>query len=60
MLEVMKNLNKLNHRVEGLKVPYDTFHIPEITEFLDIRVDYFLWLSDRNVIFDLFYCKFFI
>lgn len=49
MLEVLKNLNKLNHRVEGLKVPYDTFHMPEITDYLDIRVDYFLWLSDKTV-----------
>jgi hypothetical protein len=49
MLDTLTYLNKLNHNVEGLKVPYDTFHISELEDYLDIRVDYFMWLTDSNV-----------
>jgi E3 ubiquitin-protein ligase HERC4 len=48
MLDTLTYLNKLNHNVEGLKVPYDTFHISELEDYLDIRVDYFMWLTDSN------------
>ncbi|KAJ8938616.1 hypothetical protein NQ314_011425 [Rhamnusium bicolor] len=46
MLDLLTFLNKLNHNVDGLKVPYDTFHIVELSDFMDVRVDYVLWLSD--------------
>ncbi|XP_049820942.1 probable E3 ubiquitin-protein ligase HERC4 isoform X2 [Aethina tumida] len=46
MLDVLSLLNKLNHSVDGLKVPYDTFHLNELSECLDVRVDYLLWLGD--------------
>ncbi|XP_018560806.1 probable E3 ubiquitin-protein ligase HERC4 isoform X2 [Anoplophora glabripennis] len=46
MLDILAYLNKLNHSVDGLRVPYDTFHIIELSEFMDVRVDYVYWLSD--------------
>lgn len=49
MLDVLAYLNKLNHSVDGLRVPYDTFHIAELSEFMDVRVDYVYWLSDAGV-----------
>lgn len=42
-------LHKLNRSVEGSKVSNDTFHLPEISECLDVRVDYLLWLTDPGV-----------
>lgn len=50
MLDILSLLNKLNHSVEGLKVPYDTFHIIELSDYLDVRVDYVSWLMESNVI----------
>lgn len=49
MLNILAFLNKLNHSVEGLKVSYDIFHLTDLGELLDIRVDYVLWLQDQNV-----------
>lgn len=48
MLETLQMLNKLNHSVEGLKIPYDTFHIPEVHEYYDIVMDYIHWLGNDN------------
>ncbi|RZC35721.1 E3 ubiquitin-protein ligase HERC4, partial [Asbolus verrucosus] len=48
MLDTLTYLNKLNHNIEGLKVPYDTFHISDLGEYLDVRVDYVMWLTDQN------------
>lgn len=49
MLDTLAFLNKLNHKVEGLKVSCEVFHLNELGELLDIRVDYVLWLTDSNV-----------
>jgi len=49
MLDLMAYLNKLNHNEDGLKVPYDIFHINELHDYLDVRVDYVMWLSDNDV-----------
>lgn len=49
MLDMMAFLNKLNHNADGLKVSYDIFHLNELSEMLDIRFDYVLWLQDQNV-----------
>ncbi|KAL3278333.1 hypothetical protein HHI36_013664 [Cryptolaemus montrouzieri] len=46
MLDILSFLNKLNHFIEGFKVPYDTFHLSDLGDYLDVRVDYVLWLSD--------------
>lgn len=48
MLDVLMFLHKINSTVENTKVPYDTFHLPELSEFLDVRVDYILWLTDTS------------
>ncbi|XP_015840693.1 probable E3 ubiquitin-protein ligase HERC4 isoform X2 [Tribolium castaneum] len=48
MLDTLTYLNKLNHSVEGLKVPYDTFYISDLCDYLDVRVDYVMWLTDPN------------
>lgn len=49
MLDIMAFLNKLNHTMNGLKVPYDIFHLNDLSEYLDVRVDYIMWLSDHDV-----------
>uniref|UniRef100_A0AAR5Q1I3 Uncharacterized protein n=2 Tax=Dendroctonus ponderosae TaxID=77166 RepID=A0AAR5Q1I3_DENPD len=48
MLDIMAFLNKLNHNIDGLKVPYDIFHMNELHDYLDARFDYVLWLSDND------------
>ncbi|KAH1021754.1 hypothetical protein HUJ04_011239 [Dendroctonus ponderosae] len=48
MLDIMVFLNKLNHNIDGLKVPYDIFHMNELHDYLDVRFDYVLWLSDND------------
>ncbi|KAL1509492.1 hypothetical protein ABEB36_004214 [Hypothenemus hampei] len=49
MFDLMAYLNKLNHNVvDGFKVPYDIFHINELHDILDVRVDYVLWLLDND------------
>ncbi|XP_076250382.1 HECT and RLD domain containing E3 ubiquitin ligase 4 isoform X1 [Rhynchophorus ferrugineus] len=48
MLDMMTLLNKLNHGVDGLKVPYDIFHINDLHDYLDVRVDYVNWLKDSD------------
>lgn len=48
-LDTLAYLNKINQSVDGLKVPYDTFHISDLHDYLDVRIDYVLWLTDKNV-----------
>ncbi|XP_044727132.1 probable E3 ubiquitin-protein ligase HERC4 isoform X2 [Chrysoperla carnea] len=48
VLNVLACLNKLNHSLDGLKVPYTIFHLPEIADFVDVRVDYLNWLADTH------------
>ncbi|KAK7873892.1 hypothetical protein R5R35_005749 [Gryllus longicercus] len=43
-LEILGHLHKLNNI--DLKVPYETFCLPELTEKIDIRVDYVHWLTE--------------
>ena len=59
-LDFLAILNKLNHSVEDLKVPYDTFYLPELTEAIDVRVDYVKWLSDSGSSHSrkLFFCNY--
>nr|CAD7267534.1 unnamed protein product [Timema shepardi] len=47
-LEVLSKLHKLNQDVEGLKVPYDTFHLSDLAEHVDINVDYLKWLLNKE------------
>ncbi|XP_017778444.1 PREDICTED: probable E3 ubiquitin-protein ligase HERC4 isoform X2 [Nicrophorus vespilloides] len=48
MLNILARLNKLNHTMDGQKVPYDTFHIVDLEDYLDVRVDYVSWLNDNT------------
>lgn len=49
-LNLLDFLSKMNEQEGGLKVPYDTFHINDLSEYLDIRLDYVAWLTDSSVI----------
>lgn len=42
-LEVLKKLNNVND-YNGQIIPYDNFYIPEVTDIVDIRKDYFNWV----------------
>ncbi|XP_022919461.1 probable E3 ubiquitin-protein ligase HERC4 isoform X2 [Onthophagus taurus] len=48
MLNMLQLLNKLNHSIDGLKVPYETFHMSDLIEILDVRIDYISWLTDES------------
>jgi E3 ubiquitin-protein ligase HERC4 len=41
-------LYHINHQQRQEKVPYEVFHIPEITEYFEIRQDYISWCADMN------------
>ena len=44
VLDLLHLLNKLNNEGDaGNKVPYSTFHVPELIEYIDIRGDYIKW-----------------
>lgn len=47
-LDVLTFLNALNNSVEDLKVPYDSFYLPELRDVIDVRIDYVKWLSDNG------------
>ena len=52
-LEVLSRLNKLNQlcvgmKDEGLKVPYDTFYMTELSDYVDICTDYVYWIYDPS------------
>jgi len=47
-LEVLGKLNKLNNKVDGPQVPYDCFYLTELTEKVDIRMDYVHWIMTRD------------
>jgi len=52
---VLAKLNKLNSNLNGnqvkkgkLKVPYDSFYIPQLSEKIDIQFDYMRWIHADN------------
>jgi E3 ubiquitin-protein ligase HERC4 len=47
-LEVLGKLNKLNSNVDGPQVPYDSFYLTELTEKVDVRMDYLKWLMAKD------------
>jgi len=47
-LEVLGKLNKLNNKVDGPHVPYDCFYLTELTEKVDIRMDYVHWIVTKD------------
>ncbi|XP_043262293.1 probable E3 ubiquitin-protein ligase HERC4 [Colletes gigas] len=49
VLDLLRLLNKLNN--EGKErniVPYATFHLPELIEYIDIRDDYVKWIVEKE------------
>lgn len=47
-LNMMSLLYHVNHQQRQEKVPYEVFHVPEITDYFEIRQDYMSWCSDLN------------
>ncbi|CAH0559582.1 unnamed protein product [Brassicogethes aeneus] len=48
MLDILAFLNRLNHSVDNHKVPCEAFHLNELADVLDVRVDYIMWLNDQG------------
>lgn len=48
-LNTLAFLHYVNHQHRTEKVPYETFNIPEITDYFEIRQDYIQWCTDANV-----------
>lgn len=48
-LSIMTICYQINHSKRIQKVPYETFHIPEVVEYFDIRDDYCRWNFDNSV-----------
>lgn len=45
-LDILEFIHKLNQACnEGLRVPYDIFHLPELPDIIDIKQDYLKWLE---------------
>ncbi|XP_066248449.1 probable E3 ubiquitin-protein ligase HERC4 isoform X1 [Euwallacea similis] len=49
MLDLMGYLSNLNRSVDGLIVSYEIFQIHELHDYVDVRVDYVLWLTDSDI-----------
>lgn len=47
-LNMLSLLYHINHQERKEKVPYDVFHVNEITEYFDIRNDYVIWCQDTK------------
>lgn len=47
-LNMLSFLFHINHQQRKDKVPYELFHIQEITEYFDIREDYVHWSSNSD------------
>jgi E3 ubiquitin-protein ligase HERC4 len=47
-LNMLSLLYHINHQERKEKVPYDIFHINEITNYFDIRNDYVAWSQDTK------------
>lgn len=47
-LNMLSLLFHINHQQRKEKVPYELFHIQEITDIFEIRQDYVSWSSDPN------------
>lgn len=46
-LDLLRLLYKLNFTDEDMRVSYETFHLPNLMNFIDIRADYLKWLMDE-------------
>ncbi|XP_046611167.1 probable E3 ubiquitin-protein ligase HERC4 isoform X2 [Neodiprion virginianus] len=60
-LDFLRLLNKLNHTTaDGLRVPYTSFHLPELSECIDVRTDYVKWLTEKHpyAYHKIFFCNY--
>ncbi|XP_011257668.1 probable E3 ubiquitin-protein ligase HERC4 isoform X1 [Camponotus floridanus] len=59
VLELLQLLYRLNI-VAGIRVPYETFHLPELSEHIDINRDYLMWMSeeDRSYYRKIYFCNY--
>lgn len=49
VLDLLRLLYELNTTAEGMRVPYETFHLPELMSFVDVRADYLRWLMEEDI-----------
>lgn len=47
-LNFLHYLHRINHKTRKDKIPYDTFHVTELLDFIDIQQDYVQWIMDKN------------
>lgn len=47
-LNVLQFLYQINHEQRIVKVPYDIFQFPELTDYADLSQDYLRWLFKTN------------
>lgn len=47
-LRLLVLLHSINRRQRKEKISFSTFHLPDITDFVDIQQDYIHWLVDKN------------
>ena len=45
-LDLLRRLNSINRTIQ--KVGHEVFYIPELTDRVDVRKDYFKWLVDSS------------
>lgn len=45
-LDLLRKLNSINRAIQ--KVGHEVFYIPELTDRVDVRKDYFRWLIDSS------------
>ncbi|XP_033210790.1 probable E3 ubiquitin-protein ligase HERC4 isoform X2 [Belonocnema kinseyi] len=58
ILNLLKFLDELNYSPEGQRVHYSVFHLPELIDIVDIKVDYFRWLTEVNAPTNIFFCDY--
>lgn len=46
-LKFLSLVYKINHNDREEKVPYEVFHMPEITESVDLKTEYVYWSMDK-------------
>ena len=47
-LDLLRKINSINRKAAVQKVGHEVFYIPELTNRLDVRKDYFKWLVDST------------
>jgi len=57
-LDLLRKINSINRKAAVQKVGHEVFYIPELTNRLDVRKDYFKWLVDSTNKKDLLLCNY--